>query len=238
MSGLLKNKYDERNRKVLRNLKFRKLKTWQLLVALVPLLVLSAVFLRLDHIRVNEMIEQVAAADESGDTDELAATLTELRNFTFTHIIVNVFEKNGNNFVEFGTGPIYLQNQYTRTAEAAIAEAEKNMPSDKNPYGNIFQQASDTCKARAKQYGWHNYRSPEYIGCMTSEIDKYPAADELQSVISASIPSTALYLKEYASPIWAPCLSGWVILFAIIIMVIIIFRFLVWLFFRLAIFFL
>ena len=79
--------------------------------------------------------------------------------------------------------------------------------SDSNPNGNIYALASETCKAQAISNGW-TWDNPNYINCMISEIQKYPAADEIQDKIMASLPSTELYRHNYASPVWAPTWSS------------------------------
>ena len=73
--------------------------------------------------------------------------------------------------------------------------------------------------------------------CMTSEIQKYPAADELTSDIASSLPSTELYRKNYASPIFVFSLSGVMILITIIVALAIICRMFWWIILRLALFF-
>ena len=72
---------------------------------------------------------------------------------------------------------------------------------------------------------------------MVSEIQKYPAADEIQDKIIASLPSTELYRHNYASPIWAPTLAGFLALITVIIIVVIFIRFFIWLFLRLSLLF-
>ena len=46
-------------------MKFHQIKTWQLLVVLVPLLFVDATLLRMDHIRMTELRDAVLAADAS-----------------------------------------------------------------------------------------------------------------------------------------------------------------------------
>ena len=72
---------------------------------------------------------------------------------------------------------------------------------------------------------------------MTSEIQKYPAADEINDTIMAKLPSTELYRKEYASPIWAPTLTGFMILITLVIIVVIFIRAIVWAILRLSLLF-
>ena len=217
-------------------LKFHRIKTWQLLIILVPLLFLDATFLRLDHIKMSELREAVLAADQSDNDEEVSRTLEELKAFVFSNIVINIVDDNGEQKITFGTGHFYLEHQYIRAANAALEKAEQNIASDSNPNGNIYQLASNVCRAAAVSNGW-TWDNPNYINCMVGEINKYPAADEIQDQIIASLPSTELYRKNYASPLWAPTVSGFLILITIIIIVVIFIRAIIWVILRLSLLF-
>ena len=214
-------------------IKFHKLKTWWLIVLLVPLFFVDATLLRFDHIRMTELRDKVMAADAEENEEAVSQGLEELKDFVFNNIVINVVDDNGEQKVTFGTGPFYLEHMYIRAANRALEEAEKNMANDGNPNGNIYAMASEVCKAAAIANGW-TWNSPEYINCMMSEIQKYPAADELQTSIAASLPSTELYRKNYASPVWAPSFTGFMILVTIIIIVVIFIRGIWWIILRLS----
>lgn len=219
-----------------RGLKKFKIKTWQLLLILVPLLFLDATLLRLDHIRMAELRSEVLTADEEDDDEKIAETLEQLKDFVFSNIVINVVDDNGLQKVTFGTGPFYLEHQYIRAANAALEEAEKKLSSDTNPNGNIYQMASEVCRPQAIANGWA-WNNPNYINCMMTEIQKYPAADEIQDKIIASLPSTELYRKNYASPVWAPTLTGFMLLLTALIIVVILIRAIIWIILRLSLLF-
>lgn len=215
-------------------IKPKKIKTWWLAVTLIPLLFLDATLLRVDHIRMAEMRDAVLNADaEDASDEEIAEKLTKLKEFTLSNMVINVVDDNGEQKITFGTGPFYLEHQYIRAANRALEEAEKNLASDTNPNGNIYALASETCRAQAIANGW-TWDNPNYINCMVSEIQKYPAADEIQDKIIASLPSTELYRWDFASPVWAPTLTGFAVLITLIVVVVIFIRLLVWVFLRLA----
>lgn len=217
-------------------LKFHKVKTWKLLVILVPLLFVDATLLRIDHIRMTELRDAVLEADKNNDDEEIARTLDELKNYVFSNIVINVVDDNGKRRVTFGTGPFYLEHQYIRAANKALEEAESKIAEDGNPNGNIYQLASETCRPQAIANGW-SWDDPNYINCMVGEIQKYPAADEINDTIAASLPSTELYRKNYASPIWAPTLTGFVLLLTLVLIVVIFIRGVVWVILRLSLLF-
>lgn len=213
-----------------------KIKTWQLILILIPVLFLDATLLRMDHIKMTKLRDAVLAADEAENDEEIARTLDELKKFVFSNIVINIVEDNGTQRITFGTGPFYLEHQYIRAANAALKEAESKLRSDDNPNGNVYALASDVCSPLAAQNGW-TWNDSRFINCMLTEINKYPATDEIQDKIIASLPSTELYRKNYASPIFVPTLTGFMLLVTVIIIVVIFIRFLIWLILRLSLLF-
>ncbi len=217
-------------------IKIYKIKTWQIIVILVPMLFIDATLLRKDHIRMTELRDSVLAADEAENDEEIAKTLEELKGFVFSNMVINIVEENGEQKITFGTGPFYLEHQYLRAANKALEEAEQKLASDSNPNGNIYQLASDVCKPQAIANGW-SWDNANYINCMMTEIQKYPSSDEIQDKIVASLPSTELYRKNYASPIWAPTFTGFMILITLLLFVVIFIRGIVWIILKLSLLF-
>ena len=217
-------------------IKFHKVKTWKLLLVLLPLFFVDATLLRIDHIKMTELRDAVLEADKNENDEEIAQSLEKLKDFVFSNIVINIVDDNGAQKITFGTGPFYLEHQYIRAANKALEEAEKKMTADENPNGNIYQMASEVCRPQAIANGW-SWNDPNYINCMVGEIQKYPAADEINDTIAASLPSTELYRKNYASPIWAPTLTGLMLLITLIIIVVIFIRGVVWVFLRLSLLF-
>lgn len=217
-------------------IKIHKIKTWWLIVLLIPLFFLDATLLRFDHIKMTELRTAVLDADAADDEEAVYSNLETLQNFVFNNIVINVVDDNGNQKVTFGTGPFYLEHMYLRAANAALEEAEANLKSDENPNGNVYQQASNVCRPQAIANGW-SWNDANYINCMTSEIQKYPAADNLQDQIAANLPSTELFRKNYASPVWAPSFTGIMILITLLIVITILVRALWWIILRLSLLF-
>ena len=203
-----------------------RVRSWKLLLILVPLMFFAATLLRLDHIEMTRLREDVLRADEKGDGEWLSTALVELRTFVSGHIVVNFVERNGEVSMGFGTGPFYLEHQYERDARAALAEAEQRLSSDDNPSGNIFRQATDHCDPLAKQYGW-GYSWP-YFDCIMNELAKHPSMGEISDVQMALVPPTGEYRINFASPAWSPSWAGWMVLACIVMGVVIIIRFFIW----------
>ena len=217
--------------------KLHRLKTWQLIILLIPLLFVDATLLRLDHIHMAELREAVLKADEAEEDDAvIAEKLAALKDFTVNNIVINVVDDNGEQRVAFGTGPFYLEHTYIRAANAALEAAEAQLSDDSNPNGNIYGAASEVCRAQAIANGW-SWDDANYINCMVGEIQKYPAADEIQDKIIASLPSTELYRWEFVAPVWAPTVTGFLILITLVVIVVILIRVLMWVILRLALLF-
>ena len=216
--------------------KITQVKTWQLLIIFVLLLFIEATLLRFDHIEMTNLKSAVGVADESDDDAAISEALAKLQAFARTHTIINIVEKNGESRVTFGTGPVYLEHQYNRKASEALAAAEAQAGTDENPNGNIFAKAMEVCKPIAIANGWV-WNSPGYIECMTGEINKYPAAERIEDTFVATLPSTALFRYDFASPIWTPTPSGFISIICIILAAVLIIRFFSWAFLRLALVF-
>ena len=118
----------------------------------------------------------------------------------------------------------------------ALKKAEEEMSSDENPNGNIYAKASQICQPQAISNGWA-WNNANYINCMMTEIQKYPAADNIQDKIIASLPSTELYRKNYASPVFAFTLSGVMLLITFVVIVVIFIRVGWWIILRLSLLF-
>lgn len=216
----------------------KSIKTWQLALILLPLLFVAATLLRFDHLKMVDLRDAVLSADKANDDAAINTAMEQLKSFVDTHTVINIVEKNGRQNLTFGTGPFYLENLYIRTATAAIAKAEEKLQAtgDTNPNGNIFAAAMAVCKPQAIANGWA-WNSPGYLNCMTGEINKYPASDDITTTLTANVPSTALYRYDFASPVWTPTASGFVILLCAILIVVIFIRILIWCILRIALIF-
>ena len=213
----------------------KSIKTWQLILILIPLLFIEATLLRFDHIKMTELKSAVLAADKEGNDERISDTLNALRDFTFSHTVINITEKNGENLITFGTGPFYLEQQYLRKTAAILEQAEGTID-DSNPNGNVYSAAMSICQPKAQLNGWA-WNNPEYLNCYLTEINKYPTSERIEDSIVVSLPDTNLYRYNFASPIWTPTLSGFVAIFCLILILIIIVRFFAWIFVKIAILF-
>lgn len=203
------------------------IRTWQLVIILIPAIFVTATLLRFEHLKMVELRDAVLAADAANDDTGIASSLQTLQEFTMSHIIVNLAEDNGRQKIIFGTGPFYLENQYLRAANAAIEAAENQVADDTNPNGNIYAAVSAICRPLAIANGW-TWNNPGYLNCWTEELAKYPESDNLGVDLVADVPSTELYRHDFASPVWAPTWAGFAILACLILLIIVIIRGFIW----------
>jgi hypothetical protein len=214
-----------------------KVKTWQLLLIFLPMFFISATFLRLDHLGMTSRLEAVLTADKEGTDDDIKTALNDLKTYVFSHITVNILEKNGKEQLIFGTGTFYLENQYMRDATKSLEEAQNSFNNDDNPNGNVYKKADEVCSARAKQYGWHHH-GQQYFDCILSELASYPSQGTIEDVVIAPIPPASLYRYDFASPVWYPDLAGLALLISALLAVVIITRLLIYLTLRIILIFL
>lgn len=227
MGGLSKNKLRQALSRIFR------IANWKIAIILVLLGFLAATLLRFDHIHMTELREAVLAADEAEDDEQIKAALSELRSYTLKHIIFNTVEDNGQTKITYGTGPFYLEHQYVRKANEAIAAAQAEIDrNSSNPNGNIYQKVAAICDDLSRRNGW-GFNS-NYIQCFQDELAKYPVEETMDAYGKAVLPSTELFRYEFLSPIWCPCWSGIVILICAILALIFIVRVVIWICIRIA----
>lgn len=232
MGGRKTNRLREFIRKI-----FKAVRTWQLILIFIPLVFFTATLLRFDHLRMADLRSKVFAADEAGDEAEIERTLTELRNFVYSHTVINVAENNGVSGIVFGTGPFYLEQQYIRAANAAIDAASNQLVDDSNPNGNIYAAVAAICQPQAIANGWAWSDQP-YLDCWTSELAKYPESDNLDTNLTAKVPSTELFRYNYASPLFSWTPASIAVIACVVLVVIILIRIVIWCILQLALLFL
>lgn len=160
----------------------QRIKSWQLLLLLVIMLLLSATFLRLNNIGMIERRTAVISADKVGDTEVTQARLFDLQRYSAAHMNAD-------------TGVVYLAEQYERDTKKAIAAA-----STADAGNNINARADATCKAQHAGY------SQAYVQCFAAELAKYPSG--INAPDKANLPSVSLYRHSFYSPVWSPDFAG------------------------------
>ncbi len=185
-------------RTVRRSIKqLQRVKTWRLVVLLILMLFLTATFLRLNNTGMVARRHAIAAADKSGNVDDIAARIYDLQRYSAAHMNAN-------------TGVFYLQEQYNRDVQKQAVDASG---SGSARALEIRRAAEDVCKPQFN--GW----SQAYVRCYVDELNKHPA-DEIASA-KLQLPSAAQYRYSFVSPAWSPDFAGWsiVICFGLLFMI-------------------
>lgn len=180
--------------------KLQRIKTWQLVILLIIAGFIAATFLRLNNIGMVERRAAVISADEAGEEAVIAQRLYDLQQYVTSHMNTDL-----------GQG-VYLEASYRRDSQKVLNAAAE----DSNPNGNIYKKAQEVCAPRFSHY------SEAYLACTTSELAKYPAADDL--IGAFKLPSQASYLHDYVSPVWSPDFAGWSVVLCIVLALIIVAR--------------
>ena len=140
------------------------------------------------------------AADEAGDEEVTIQRLYDLQQFVSAHMNTDM-----------GTG-VYLESSYQRDSKELLNKAA----GDDNPNGNIYKKAQQVCAPRFSSY------SAAYLQCTTSELAKYPAADDLIGAVK--LPPASNYLHSFVSPLWSPDFAGWSLVVCMVLALLIIVR--------------
>lgn len=182
-----------------------RIKTWQLLVLLLMMVLVSATLLRLNSLGMLERRAAVISADEKGDKEELRASIVDLQTYISQHMNTSL------------TGGLGLVKTYERDRDAALAAAE----STTNPSSAIYQQASIECRARF-QGGVASFRN-DYVQCVVEKVGSLsPQADPTAGV---KLPKADAYRISFASPAWTPDMAGLSVLVCVLLILTIIVRF-------------
>lgn len=195
----------DRKRKIRHRLKvIGRLKTWQLLVILFMMVIVSATLLRLNSLGMVERRSAVIAADEKGDRPALRTSIAELQTYISHHMNTSL------------AGGLYLAKTYERDRDAALAAAE----STTNPNSIIYQQASIECRQRWKG-GVASFRN-DYVQCVVEKVGTLtPQSDPTANL---KLPKADAYRISFASPLWTPDIAGLSVLICIVLILLIVVR--------------
>lgn len=177
----------------------QRVKTWQLIILLILSGFLVATLLRLNNVGMVQRRDAVLSADKSGNVDDIASRLYDLQRYSAAHM-------NADSSV------FYLQQQYNRDVQKAVAAASQS----DNPNGNVYAKADAVCRPQFSGY------SIGYQDCFLSQLLKYPAAPSLTR--AAELPSASLYRYDFVAPLWSPDFAGLSVLVSLVITLVIFVR--------------
>lgn len=160
-----------------------RVKTWQLVVLALLMLIVSATFLRLNNLGMVERRNAVLAADEGGDKAVIKESLVELQRFISAHMNTSL------------NGGLYLSKSYERDRAAALEAASAAA----NPQATVYQQASIECRSRF-QGGVESFRN-DYVQCVVERVNALsPSSDPTAGV---KLPKADAYRYDFSPPLWS-----------------------------------
>lgn len=181
-----------------------RVKTWQLVVIGLLMLLVSATFLRLNNLGMVERRTAVIAADESGDKEQIKQSLVDLQRFISSHMNTSL------------NGGLYLSKSYERDRAAALEAAS----GASNPQAAVYQQASIECRSRF-QGGVESFRN-DYVQCVVERVNALsPSTDP---AAGAKLPKADTYRYDFSPPLWSFDAAGISVLITGVIALIIVVR--------------
>lgn len=182
----------------------RALKTWQLLVLLLIMVIVSATLLRLNNLGMIHRRTAVINADAKGDSEALRKSIVELQNYVSSHMNTSL------------VGGLYLSKTYERDRDAALAAAENAT----NPSSSVYQQASIECRARWKG-GVASFRQ-DYVQCVVEKVGSL--APQSDPTAGLKLPKADAYRINFVSPLWTPDIAGLSVLVCVLLILAIVTR--------------
>lgn len=178
----------------------KQVKTWQLIMALVLLVGLSAYLLRQNNLGMVERRNAVKQADESnGDTQ---AALTELQRYVAAHMNTDL-----------GEG-VFLDHTYQRAYDKEVQQAAASVSTNSQAY-------KDTEAACRNQYTRGGSFSA-YIKCVQDGLKSLsPGSDPLASV---KVPPAELFKFNFVSPVLSLDLAGLAVLATLLVGLLLVIR--------------
>lgn len=161
----------------------RRFWVWSILALLAAVLaILSAVFLRQNNLNMAQLRDELVAADETGDIEQVQLAAQRLQNYVAHHMHTM-------------TGRIALQTLYEQAAEQAM---EASKPPEIST--DIYTRATNDCKSQLA-YGYRSWASCVATKVGLNSTTTLAVADEVA-------PDPDLYYVEYAPVRWSADLAG------------------------------
>ena len=179
-------------------------KTWQLLIILIILSLLTATFLRLNNIGMIERRAAVISADKSGNEKDIQNSLYALQRYSAAH-------------VNASSGVIYLEATYNKDVKHIVTSAER---ASSKEYQKEHAAADAYCQSQFSSW------SPAYVQCYADQLKKHGsgAINAATSGALKRLPSPSLYRHEFESPLWSPDFAGWSLLASVVVLLMIVVR--------------
>ena len=174
----------------------KRIKIWQLLIAVVVLSALSGYLLRQNSLGMIARRKAVVAADEkNGDVEK---SLIELRSYMMRHMNTRMSE------------PLQLKSSYERAVQQQVDAAAKS--------GNV----NDTAAYQRAQTECRTSNTVTYAQCVIDKTSQVaPGADPVTQIAP---PPVELFSYQFYTPVWSPDLAGFAVLLLFLTLLLLIVR--------------
>lgn len=166
----------------------KRVKTWQLLLALIVFGSLSAVLLRQNSLHMSELRNVVRSADEQNA--DIKKSLLDLQHYVSHHMNTGL-----------GDG-ILLQYSYQRAYNVAVEQAV----STTNPNTKLYEQVELECRPVFQRTG----SFPAYTQCAREKLGTLAPGQDALSALKT--PPVELFRYNFASPVWSADAAGFAVL--------------------------
>ncbi len=168
------------------HLKKVHIKTWQLGLITLVLLLLSALALRQNNLKMVELRNAVVVADKTGEG--VSESLEALNMYIFDHMNTQVVR------------PVELVNTYNRKAQEVLLAAQKGSGRD------IYAEGTAACERRGIPLS--------SIAQCIAQYGNDNAPSVAQQKIQ--LPEKNLFIYSFASPVWTPDVAGILVLLTVV----------------------
>lgn len=165
----------------------KTIKTWQLTVVFMILLLVAVFSLRQNNLQMIALREKVVVADERGIGVKEA--LSELNEYVFRHMNTQVVR------------PIELVNTYNRQAQVVVEAAQRGSGRD------IYAEGTAACERRGIPLS-------SIAQCITNYANSNAPSIAQKKI---TLPDKNLFIYSFASPKWTPDIAGLALLLTVVI---------------------
>lgn len=205
MSGWISANYQETEGRTRRNnfarkirRFFKQIRTWQLFLIAIILLIFAIFLLRINNLGMLERRSALIEADKTGEIKEVRKSALKLQNYVANHM-------------NTATGKIALQTLYNDAAQAALNAAKPPEISE-----GLYMAAGENCLPKLHASGYQAWSD-----CVAKTVG---ITDTSALAATAAPPDPSAYYLEFSSARWSLDAAGITLFCALFFFAIAIFR--------------
>jgi hypothetical protein len=178
----------------------KRVKTWQLVLIVLVMSLLSAFLLRQNNLSMVERRDALKTADQQNK--DVKKALLGLQQYVTSHMNTDL------------GGGIFLQGAYQRAYDAAVKSAVVTT----NPGSKIYEQVELECRPVFRSTG----SFPAYTQCAREKLAGMTAGQD--AIDSLKTPPVDLYHYNFVSPVWSLDAAGIIVFMTTVTLVVLLVR--------------